>query len=85
MHGVGLFDWNDGKLFLGEYKNNQKEGYGIYKFRSGQLYMGNWKEGKAHGLGTIQSYENNNIITRHGKWENGHQIEWLDKATFNEI
>jgi len=35
MHGVGLYTWADGKLFVGEYKENKKDGYGIYKFKSG--------------------------------------------------
>jgi len=33
--------------------------------------MGSWKEGKAHGLGTIQSDRGDNVLNRHGFWENG--------------
>lgn len=29
-HGKGIFKWNDGSIYDGEFLNNNIEGYGIY-------------------------------------------------------
>ena len=30
MEGVGVYTWNDGRKYEGEYKDDKKHGYGIY-------------------------------------------------------
>ena len=29
MHGTGIYTWIDGNKYIGEYKQNLKEGYGL--------------------------------------------------------
>jgi hypothetical protein len=50
IHGLGRYVWPDGRIFEGEYKDDQKEGFGIYTFNDGKMYRGYWKDGKQHGL-----------------------------------
>jgi len=50
----GTQEWEEGTVYMGEYKNNKKNGQGtiIYGNRSkyaGYKYVGQWKDGKYHG------------------------------------
>ena len=40
MHGKGLYHWNDGRSYNGEYNMNKKEGKGIYTYGDGKVYDG---------------------------------------------
>lgn len=52
MHGEGIFDWQDGRLYIGSYYEDEKSGSeGIYRFQSGKILFGTWKHGMIHGLG----------------------------------
>jgi len=53
MHGTGIFQWKDGKQFIGEYKYDKKEGYGRYIWNSERYFEGYWKDGKQNGMGVI--------------------------------
>lgn len=46
IHGNGIYTWPDGKLYNGEYSQDQKQGFGIYKWPDGKQYEGNWLAGK---------------------------------------
>jgi len=30
MHGIGSYQWPDGRVFTGEHDNDKKHGFGIY-------------------------------------------------------
>ena len=45
MHGHGVFTWSDGRRYVGEYRNDLKDGWGIY-ISNGKKYEGNWQRGK---------------------------------------
>lgn len=30
MEGVGVYTWQDGRIYEGEYKDDKKHGYGLY-------------------------------------------------------
>jgi len=53
MHGKGLFKWEDGRYYNGNYVMDQKEGYGIFGWPNGKRYEGYWLNGKQHGEGTL--------------------------------
>jgi len=53
MHGVGIFQWKDGKQYIGEYKYDKKEGYGRYIWNKDQYFEGFWKDGKQYGNGLL--------------------------------
>jgi hypothetical protein len=52
MDGRGIFSWENGDKYNGEYKNNVKEGNGVYSYGC-NLYDGNWVNNKPHGEGTL--------------------------------
>ena len=46
MHGDGIFTWNDGRRYEGEYLNDKKHGQGKFTWPSGMVYDGAWANGK---------------------------------------
>jgi hypothetical protein len=46
IHGLGKYQWPDGRTYEGEYKDDQKEGFGVYTWSDGKMYRGYWSEGK---------------------------------------
>ena len=57
MHGKGQLTFNDGKVYEGEFKNNNREGYGKFIFNGGRSYEGMWADGKQHGEGKLISID----------------------------
>lgn len=51
MDGIGVYTWQDGRRYEGEYKDDKKHGFGIYTWSDGRMYSGYWSKGKQHGLG----------------------------------
>ena len=52
MHGHGVYLWEDGRRYEGEYEYDKKKGLGAYMWGDGRVYYGNWKDGVQHGEGT---------------------------------
>ena len=46
MHGKGIFTWDNGKKYEGDYVDDKKEGHGVMIFPDGRIYDGHWKDGK---------------------------------------
>ena len=46
MHGEGTYKWGDGRIFMGQFKNDSKCGVGIYLWKDGRAYNGGWLDGK---------------------------------------
>ncbi len=44
--------WATSQQYIGDWKNNKKEGYGIKVYDNKDKYEGNWKNGLRHGKGT---------------------------------
>lgn len=42
MEGHGTFTWTDGRLYVGEYKNDVKHGMGTFTWADGRTYVGEW-------------------------------------------
>lgn len=81
MQGMGNFTWEDGRMYLGEYRNDLKHGQGTFQWPDGRKYIGGWSEGKQHGRGTFVKDGGK----REGIWELGKRIKWLDKKPTNKI
>lgn len=77
MHGTGVFTWQDGRRYEGEYRNDLKDGFGIYTDSDGKVYEGGWEAGKQDGVGFFQT--NGMPSKRKGIWINGQRIKWLDE------
>lgn len=46
MNGKGVYKWQDGRKYEGEYLNDKKHGFGIYYWADGRRYEGGWRNGK---------------------------------------
>ena len=82
MDGIGVYTWQDGRQYRGEYKDDKKHGYGIYTWSDGRTYSGHWCRGKQHGLGT---YDVPGQPTKFGLWEEGKRIEWFENDQYGKI
>ncbi len=83
MEGMGVYVWNDGRKYEGEYKDDKKHGYGVYVWADGRCYKGFWSRGKQHGLGQYLIPGNSSgkeEVTRHGLWEDGKRIKWFETS-----
>ena len=40
------FYWEDGRSYVGSYKDNMKHGSGEFKWSDGRTYRGEWVNGK---------------------------------------
>ena len=57
---------SSGDYYIGEWKNDNKEGQGEYHWANGDVYKGQWKYGKYEGQGTL-TYDNRKVKT--GQWK----------------
>ena len=64
---VKIYNDNEGDIYIGEIKKNQKNGYGI-DYENGNIYKGEWKKGKRNGYG-IFNFSNGEKYE--GEWKNG--------------
>lgn len=80
MHGYGEFKWNDGKKYVGYYKNDRKEGFGIYYWENpNKVYIGFWRNGKQDGVGKYITKEK----IYYGLWNLGEKLKFckdIDEA-----
>ena len=77
MHGYGVYSWQDGRRYEGEYVNDKKHGKGKYVWANGKVYDGMWEDGKQHGVGEFYNPGTNE--TKRGRWGHGKRIEWLEE------
>jgi len=63
--GYGVWYYENGDLYEGNWANDVKEGYGKYVYCDGDVYEGGWHLGKRHGKGKF-TYLNGNFYD--GDW-----------------
>ena len=68
MNGKGTCKWANGKIFVGNFKDNIINGFGKCTNPDGTQYEGEWKDGIQHGQGRLT---NRNGKVRVGKRVNG--------------
>ena len=51
MHGLGLYEWPDGKKHEGFYKENNMNGRGKIIYPNGSIYEGSFENDLKHGFG----------------------------------
>ena len=68
MNGNGIYSFKNGDVYVGEYRDNQKNGKGVYTRCDGESYNGHFRDGKKHGNG-ISIYKDGSYYN--GKYRNG--------------
>ena len=46
MSYFGVYQWGDGRIYVGCYHEDKKHGYGIYTWPDKKIYGGHWYNGK---------------------------------------
>jgi len=62
----GTFTWGDGSKYVGEFKDDRRNGQGTFTAASGEKYVGQWKDDQWDGFGTF--YNSNGSIFQQGLW-----------------
>ena len=83
MEGMGIYIWNDGRKYEGQYKDDKKHGFGVYTWADSRCYEGYWYKGKQHGLGKYVVPKDDKI--KFGLWEDGKRIEWFTEDQVQRI
>lgn len=78
MDGRGVFIWDDGRKYTGDYKEDKKEGYGVFEWADGRKYKGFWSNGKQHGEGEfINPTKAGENFWKKGIWNDGKRVRWI--------
>jgi len=80
MHGIGVFTWEDGRKYDGEYSDDKKHGHGRFTWPDGRVYDGQWSEGRQNGVG-IYTYPDGR--SRQGEWVDGKRTKWLSEESID--
>jgi len=72
----GIYKWENGSYYAGEWKDGKPNGYGFYSYASGDYYFGQWKNNtfEGQGLYIASTGEVNNCPNCSmyvGSWVNG--------------
>lgn len=68
MDGEGTYRFEDGKTYVGLFKENKPDGIGTAVYPIGSVYKGEWKKGKFHGEGVLEAEGG---IRYEGMWKYG--------------
>ena len=63
----GLFKYDNGDKYIGEWQNNKSHGQGTYTWADGDKYIGEWQNDKSHGQGTYTWLAGDKYV---GEWQN---------------
>lgn len=66
-HGIGVYYFGNGDMYLGEWEDNKIQGKGVYYFAEGEYYEGNFSDFQRNG-GGIYQYSTGNRYE--GEWAN---------------
>ena len=67
-HGEGtLFDKNNNALYIGNFKDGNRDGKVTYYYKNSDIYTGYWKKGKRSGNGTY-AYKNSEKLKYYTGW-----------------
>ena len=86
QNGRGLYKWNEGDSYEGQWKNGDMHGEGIYKYSDGNSYEGQFVNNDFHGFGVFR-FATGDSIRIEGEWLDGDLIEgrqyFRDGAFYN--
>src|SRR5215472_6517344 len=62
---TGDYGYPDGSRYVGEFRDNKKNGQGTLTFANGDKYVGAWSDGKENGQGTYTFSDGDKYV---GDW-----------------
>ena len=65
-NGYGVFVYENGDKYVGEWKNNKSHGLGTSTLKNGETYSGQWKNATPHGQGTYKLFNGDKYV---GEWK----------------
>jgi len=69
----GVYTWDTGDKFIGQWKNDRQNGIGIQIWHNGTIYIGDWNNGQLQGDGA--EYDSKGILVYYGKYNNGKNLD----------
>lgn len=66
--GHGVYHYENGDLYEGEFENGLRTGHGDYRWTDGSVFRGEWLNDKKNGFGSFKY----SIYEFCGQWENDH-------------
>ncbi len=72
QNGTGIYIYNSGAKYVGQFKNNLSEGIGSCYYTDGSKYQGEWADGKPNGEGA-KLYPDGR--KEEGQWRNGRLVQ----------
>ena len=72
MHGFGIYTWKDGRVYEGEYKDDELSGQGTFTYADGSKVMGEWRNNEVNGYAV--RYDPAGNITQKGIYKDN---KWL--------
>ena len=63
----GAKNFSDGSKYVGQLKDDKRDGQGIHTLANGDKYEGKWKDDKRNGHGTVTSSSGDKFV---GEWKN---------------
>ena len=75
MNGKGTINWNDGKKFIGNFKNDLKDGLGFYEWSDGRKFYCKWEKGNMEGIGV---YQQDHEQLRVAEFKQGVRLQFLN-------
>ena len=99
--GDGIYNFEDGAIYVGEFKDGNFHGQGTVTYPDGGSYVGEWEDDNMHGKGTLTDadgtistglFEDGEFVKAEGKYEFdsyseslNHKAEALDLNTGKEV
>lgn len=88
-NGKGVFLYNDGSEYNGEWFNDKRSGYGKFTYPNNSKYEGEWLNDLPHGKGKFD-FANGEIKTYDGNWSKGKffgfgRVEYLNGTSLETI
>ncbi|KAJ3383226.1 hypothetical protein HDU92_004297 [Lobulomyces angularis] len=77
----------NGDIYLGQWKNNLKDGDGTYYYKNGRIYEGEWKENKRNGYGTYSVAIDDELENNKNSFNDGENklIPTLEELSFLKL
>jgi hypothetical protein len=73
LDGIGRFEYLNGAVYEGEWKENKKHGSGKFVEAEGGIHYGHWENDLKHGKGKFLE----NMFMIEGRWDKGILVEMI--------